>query len=134
MNPEHELRRNLANRDRRQSTLQYCRRLVERLKQGENVVIGYDLLCDLPTAGPFDNRSPQERILEGIIGSAYSIKHEQHPMMRGIRFERLTDAAQCDLIASDLRTFVSDDRRHLFHPRPDGFYESILPLNGDNHD
>lgn len=93
--------------------------LQNRVKPGEQLEISYHnfkRINDSPKPG----WSPQEWVLEYIVGSAYAWRVFINYERDSVIFKRLQEP-----LTNGQKTYVSPDRRHLFQKLPNGFYEPL---------
>lgn len=90
---------------------------VGALQPGESLDIKAGVLRDVP---PLHHNgatwTPEERVLENVIGSAYGWRAVPNPFNGVVTFER------CASVPDGARTYVAPDRRDLFVLGPDGFW------------
>lgn len=93
--------------------LTYLRGEVRKLKPGQEIRVSWSFMKHI---GPDGWRSvpPAERVLEGIVGSAYEFTHREDHEKRVTVFGRLKEP-----LPTHQRTFVDPDRAHFFEKRGD---------------
>lgn len=85
---------------------------VASLKPGQQIDIP---LGEMRLASPDD-------VLENIVGSAYEYSYQNIDYTGVVRFRR-REKPLSPYHEDGLWTYVSPDRRHLYHQRPDGLFE-----------
>lgn len=96
--------------------------LVSKLEPGQWITFPREAMDDIGSMpmlglmGP--NWNPMERVLEGIVGSAWGFSYFEDIRTGNITFTRAKTKPK-------LRTYVSPDRKHLFNRLPSGHYEAI---------
>lgn len=96
--------------------------VVARLQPGQRIAYDRYNFGDIEVDSFHKNSGPSwnaaDRIMENIIGSAFT--HRYFVDWNGtVTFERIEKPLPPD---SELRTYVSPDRRDLFEQQPDGFW------------
>lgn len=99
--------------------LRECRHAINALSEGQRITISRDLISDVQ-GNWFTGQSSVDRVLEGVVGSSYSIRHHVDHMTGDVTFERVKE---------DGRKWhePDPDRRHWFVRQPDG---SLAPKEG----
>lgn len=107
-------------------TLEDAIREISRIKPGECLNISTRELHYIEVPRGF---TPADWILENIVSSAYELVATDDDYNRCIRFRRLESPLPVD---SELKTYVSPDRRHLYQRQPDGLYRYIVKPPADS--
>lgn len=93
---------------------------IEKLPPGKGITFSKFIIDCLitPWDGTLLTAPVEDRIMERIIGSSFSIRYMRDPMTGNLYFYRMEKE-----LNNGLRTFVSQDRQHLFKRREDGLWE-----------
>jgi hypothetical protein len=93
------------------SKFEIVKQMVRSLKPGEWLTVPeLDLVLDLPRCFiGFESAvcNPADRILEGIVGSAYEYSYQRDPIKREVTFRRLEKPIDSE---DGRQTYVSPDR------------------------
>lgn len=91
------------------------------LKEGQCINLEARIIDDKFPVGMSEWRTPRERLLSNLMGSAYGGFTVDERRSAGYGYIYVI----CRHACGEKRVYVDPDREHLFDKKPDGSYESI---------